>query len=77
MPYEGHTMEHFSVCGLPFAYSDYMVTAVFNHTSSHGGPIRAGAPGVLDLASIKRACPKPRTPGAAGRPTQSTAASSG
>ena len=42
MPHQGHALEHFSVCGVPFAYSDYVVTAGFNHTSSHGGPIRPG-----------------------------------
>ncbi len=42
MPYEGHASESFSVDGRRFAYSDYVVTAGFNNTSSHGGPIRAG-----------------------------------
>lgn len=42
MPYAGHAMERFSVCGVPFSYSDYVVTTGFNHTSSHGGPIRPG-----------------------------------
>jgi hypothetical protein len=42
MPYSGHAEEHFSVCGVPFSYSDYVVTAGFHHTSSHGGPIRPG-----------------------------------
>jgi hypothetical protein len=42
MPFAGHAQEHFSVCGVPFSYSDYIVTAGFNHTSSHGGPIRPG-----------------------------------
>ena len=41
MPYAGHAMEHFSVCGVPFSrLSDYVVTAGFNHTSSHRKPIR-------------------------------------
>jgi hypothetical protein len=35
-------MEHFTVCGVPFSYSDYVVTAGFNHASSHGGPMREG-----------------------------------
>ncbi len=34
--------ERFTVCGAPFSYSDYFVTAGFNNTVSHGGPIRAG-----------------------------------
>ena len=44
MPYSGHTMECFTVGGHTFSYSDYVVTAGFNTTSSHGGPIRAGLP---------------------------------
>lgn len=42
MPYSGHAMESFEVAGKRFEYSDYVVTAGFNHTASHGGPIRAG-----------------------------------
>lgn len=42
MPYSGHAMERFKVNGVPFAYSDYVVTNGFNQTSSHGGPIREG-----------------------------------
>lgn len=42
MPYTGHAMERFSVCGVPSSYSDYVVTTGFNQTSSHGGPIRPG-----------------------------------
>ncbi len=34
--------ERFTVCGAAFSYSDYLVTAGYNNTSSHGGPIRAG-----------------------------------
>lgn len=34
--------ERFTVCGAAFSYSDYLVTAGFNNTSSHGGPIRPG-----------------------------------
>jgi len=43
MPYPGHAQERFSVCGVPFSYSDYIITGGFNQTSSHGGPIRAGS----------------------------------
>lgn len=39
MPYGGHASETFSVNGVPFRYSDFMVTDGFNNTSSHGGPI--------------------------------------
>jgi len=42
MPYQGHAQESFSVKGVPFNYSDYGVTAGFNNSSSHGGPIRQG-----------------------------------
>lgn len=42
MPYQGHATEHFTVQGVPFSYSTYEVTSCFNHTSSHGGPVRAG-----------------------------------
>jgi hypothetical protein len=44
MPAEGHDMEHFDVRGVEFSYSDYVVTAGFNNTASHGGPIREGLP---------------------------------
>ena len=39
MPYSGHAYESFSVSGIQFKYSDYIVTDGFNNTSSHGGPI--------------------------------------
>jgi hypothetical protein len=42
MPYTGHAMESFTVKGVPFSYSDYVVTSGFNNTASHGGPIRSG-----------------------------------
>ena len=44
MPLSGHAMERFCVSGVCFEYSDYVVTAGFNNTSSHGGPIREGLP---------------------------------
>jgi hypothetical protein len=44
MPYTGHAMESFVVQGVRFDYSDYVITAGFNNTSSHGGPIREGLP---------------------------------
>jgi hypothetical protein len=44
MPVTGHAMEHFCVSGACFSYSDYVVTAGFNRTSSRGGPIREGLP---------------------------------
>jgi hypothetical protein len=42
MPYEGHALEHFTVNGHRFAYSDFQETPGFHTTSSHGGPIRDG-----------------------------------
>lgn len=42
MPKEGHVNERFVVGGRRYSYSDYEVTAGFNNTSSHGGPIREG-----------------------------------
>jgi hypothetical protein len=44
MPVTGHAMESFCVSTVCFKYSDYAVTAGFNRTSSHGGPIREGLP---------------------------------
>lgn len=44
MPYSGHQLECFTVRDQEFCYSDYVVTAGFNNTASHGGPIRAGLP---------------------------------
>jgi hypothetical protein len=44
MPATGHAMEIFCVQGVCFEYSDYVITAGFNNTSSHGGPIREGLP---------------------------------
>ena len=42
MPFEGHKDESFRVKEVTFHYSDYGITAGFNNTSSHGGPIREG-----------------------------------
>jgi hypothetical protein len=42
MPPEGHALEHFTVNGVPFAYSDFVHTGAFNQTSTYGGPIRPG-----------------------------------
>lgn len=44
MPYEGHQDECFSVQSRTFCYSDFQVTAGFNNSASHGGPIREGLP---------------------------------
>jgi hypothetical protein len=44
MPYEGHQDECFSVQSETFCYSAYVVTAGFNNSASHGGPIRDGIP---------------------------------
>src|SRR5215813_4085967 len=35
MPYTGHAMERFTVNGVEFSYSDYVVTCGFNNTASH------------------------------------------
>jgi hypothetical protein len=42
MPYTGHGDESFVLNGVKFEYSDYVVTAGFNNTASHGGPIHEG-----------------------------------
>jgi len=42
MPYSGHQNETFSVNGVEFSYSDYVLVPCFNNTASHGGPIRDG-----------------------------------
>ena len=42
MPARGHAMESFVVGGRRFSYSDYVLTAGFNNTSSHGGPVGEG-----------------------------------
>ncbi len=43
MPPGGHGEERFTVCGVAFSYSDYLVTAGFNDTSGDRGPIREGS----------------------------------
>jgi len=40
MPYEGHAVESFTVNGVYFEYSDYILWDAFNNTASHGGPIK-------------------------------------
>ena len=42
MPVTGHAQERFDVKGVPFSYSDYVITPGFSNTTSHGGPIREG-----------------------------------
>jgi hypothetical protein len=42
MPATGRSMESFEVDGHRYRYSDFVVTAGFNNTQSHGGPIRDG-----------------------------------
>ncbi|WP_295450449.1 hypothetical protein [uncultured Thiodictyon sp.] len=44
MPLTGHAMERFCVSDVCFEYSDYVVVAGFNTTTSHGGPIGEGLP---------------------------------
>jgi hypothetical protein len=41
MPYGGHAFESFTVCGVRFSYSDYVISPGFNRTSTHGGPMRS------------------------------------
>jgi len=53
MPWEGHAEESFSVSGVKFRYSDYIVSDGFNNTSSHGGPIKGD--------SYVRICYDPRS----------------
>ena len=40
MPHSGHDVESFTVNGVYFEYSDYMLVYGFNNTASHGGPIK-------------------------------------
>ena len=42
MPRSGHKMESFTVDGVRFEYSDFVVTPGFNNATSRGGPIREG-----------------------------------
>jgi hypothetical protein len=42
MPSSGHAMERFCVGARCFEYSDFVISAGFNNTTSHGGPIREG-----------------------------------
>jgi hypothetical protein len=42
MPPSGHANERFDVNGHHYEYSDYEVSAGFNNSQSHGGPIREG-----------------------------------
>ena len=42
MPWAGHAMESFCVGGRRYEYSDYEVSAGFNQTRSHGGPLDNG-----------------------------------
>jgi hypothetical protein len=41
-PYSGHAEESFKVAGIPFRYSDYVVTAGYHQSRSHGGVIEPG-----------------------------------
>ncbi|MDF1641641.1 hypothetical protein [Thalassolituus oleivorans] len=44
MPASGHKMESFTVGGVKFEYSDFVVTPGFNNATSKGGPIQEGMP---------------------------------
>ncbi|HEY1630684.1 MAG TPA: hypothetical protein VGF56_05180 [Rhizomicrobium sp.] len=43
MPAGGHGEESFTVSGVHFSISDYVITGGFNNTVSHGGPVTGGA----------------------------------
>jgi hypothetical protein len=40
MPHSGHDVESFTVKGVYFEYSDFMLVYGFNNTASHGGPLK-------------------------------------
>ena len=42
MPHGGHKNESFTVNDVKFEYSDFKISAGFNNTKSHGGPIDEG-----------------------------------
>jgi hypothetical protein len=42
MPWAGHEYEEFTVDGVRFAYSNFVMTPAFNDAASHGGPIAPG-----------------------------------
>ena len=42
MPVGGHGVEAFTVQGVPFRYSDFVITEAFNHSAWYGGPIEPG-----------------------------------
>jgi hypothetical protein len=42
MPSTGHGRESFTVSGVRFSYSDFVVTPGFHHTNYRGGPVRDG-----------------------------------
>ena len=44
MPQSGHKMESFTIKGVRFEYSDFVVTPGFNNATSLGGPIKEGLP---------------------------------
>jgi hypothetical protein len=50
MPREGHAMDRFTVNGHHYEYSDFVVTAGFNNTQFHGGPIREGS--IVRIADV-------------------------
>jgi hypothetical protein len=42
MPYSGHKLESFTVQGVRFSYSDYVLSPAFNRSRSHGGLLHEG-----------------------------------
>lgn len=64
MPKSGHKMESFTVNGVKFEYSDYIVTPGFHNAASLGGPIREGLPvriSYIDNTILKLEVPKTLT----------------
>lgn len=51
MPAHGHAMERFTVNGRRYEFSDYVVSAGFKNTQSHGGPIREGL--IVRIADVR------------------------
>lgn len=43
MPVAGHASETFTVAGVRFSYSDFIVTNGFNNTAAYGGPINSNS----------------------------------
>ncbi len=51
MPPRGYAMERFTVNGHHYEFADNVITAGFNNTQSHGGPIREGL--IVRIADVR------------------------